>query len=218
MEVVAASGALATEHSIEGPRTSNQSRACDCYPFFELLLRWTVDSANIGMHAVVPASSIHIAYHTAADMAQSHPIVVAQRKMQNHASSRTEHWSLVVLRSINDALVLEIIGNSDTFAYVPTNIRNFARLRDLRGGCLVGSIAADRLDWLQERLRAIPVVRYDPSFDCQTWVFDVLRLLKDDGVVTEDISERHIRAELKLEEERWEESEDTIEERIFPPQ
>jgi hypothetical protein len=147
-------------------------------------------------------------------MAQSYPIIVAQHKIQNHA--RTEHWNLVVLKSINDAHVFEVVGNSDTFAYLPTTISNFGKLRDLRGGYLVGSIAEDKLDWLKERLREIPVLRYEPSFDCQTWVFDVLRLLKDDGIVTEDTSERRIRAELKLEEERWEESEDTIEERLFP--
>ncbi|KAJ7459494.1 hypothetical protein B0H11DRAFT_2059892 [Mycena galericulata] len=151
-------------------------------------------------------------------MAQSFPIIVAQHKLQAHTTVRTEHWNVVVLRSINDALVLEVVGNSDTFAYVHTNIQNFARLRDLRGGYLVGSISEDKLDWLKERLREIPVVRYDPSFDCQTWVFEALRLLKDDGVVTEDTSERHIRAELKLEEERWEESGDTVEERLFPRQ
>ncbi|KAJ7271105.1 hypothetical protein C8J57DRAFT_1065622 [Mycena rebaudengoi] len=144
-----------------------------------------------------------------------HPIIVARHKIENHAT-RTEHWNLVVLKSMNHAFVFEVVGNSDTFTYVPTEIHNFARLLNFRGGCRVGEIAEDRLDWLKERLRQIPVLRYEPSFDCQTWVFDALRLLKDDGVVTEDTSERLIRAELKLEEERWEESEDTIEERLFP--
>ncbi|KAJ7457048.1 hypothetical protein FB451DRAFT_601507 [Mycena latifolia] len=149
---------------------------------------------------------------------ESYPIVVAQYKIKNHTTARSEHWNLVVLKSMNTALVFEVVGNSDTFAYVPSVIHNFARLRDLRGGCLVGSITEDKLDWLKERLREIPVIRYEPSFDCQTWTFDALRLLKEDGIVTEDTSERHIRAELKLEEERWEESEDTIEERLFPRQ
>ncbi|KAJ7730235.1 hypothetical protein DFH07DRAFT_906265 [Mycena maculata] len=148
-------------------------------------------------------------------MAQSCPIIVAQYKIRYHAT-RTEHWNIVVLKSINNAMVLEVVGNSDTFAYVPTNIDNFGRLRDLRGGFLVGHITEDRLVWLIERLREIPVARYDPSFDCQTWVFDALCLLKDDGIVTEDTSERQIRTEFKLEEERWEESEDTVEERLFP--
>ncbi|KAJ7123760.1 hypothetical protein C8R44DRAFT_852557 [Mycena epipterygia] len=146
-------------------------------------------------------------------MAQSYPIIVAQYKIRN---TRTEHWNIVVLKSINNALVLEVVGNSDTFIYVSTNIHNFARLRDFRGGLFVGSIAEDRLDWLKARLATIPVIRYDSSFDSQTWVFEALRLLKDDGVVTEETSERYIRAELKLEEERWEESEDTVEERLFP--
>ncbi|KAJ7735897.1 hypothetical protein B0H16DRAFT_1574679 [Mycena metata] len=144
-----------------------------------------------------------------------HPIIVAQHKLQNHAT-RTEHWNLVVLKSINEALVLGVVGNSDTFAYVPSEIQNFGKLRDLRGGCLVGHIEEDKLDWLKERLGKIPVLRYEACFDCQTWVFDALRLLKDDGVVTEDTSERRIRAELKIEEERWEGSEDTVEERLFP--
>ncbi|KAJ7658490.1 hypothetical protein B0H17DRAFT_1171874 [Mycena rosella] len=148
-------------------------------------------------------------------MAQSYPIVVAQYKIKNH-TSRTEHWNIVVLQTINHAHVFEVVGNSDTYAHVPRTIHNFARLRDLRGGCSVGSIAEDKLDWLKERLREVPVLRYEPSFDCHTWVFEALHLLRDDGIVTDDTSERRIRAELKLEEERWEESEDTVEERLFP--
>ncbi|KAJ7607491.1 hypothetical protein FB45DRAFT_395101 [Roridomyces roridus] len=154
---------------------------------------------------------------------QSCPLIVAQR-IQTHGTWRSEHWNLAALKSPNDALVLEVVGNPNTYTYVPGMISNFSRLKDFRGGYLVGRIAEDQLSWLEERLRAIPVLRWEPGFDSQVWVFEALRLLKDEGIVTEDTNEKRIRAELKLEEERWNGWEDTLEERLFsthdvdPPQ
>ncbi|KAJ6625967.1 hypothetical protein B0H10DRAFT_2211496 [Mycena sp. CBHHK59/15] len=115
------------------------------------------------------------------------PAIVAQHKLLPY-TTRTEHWNVPVLKTLNDALVLEVVGNSDTFTYVPADVHNFARSLHLCGGCLVGRIAVDRLAWLTERLRAAPC--------CATTRRSTARLS------TEDTSERYIGAELKLEEER----------------
>jgi hypothetical protein len=60
------------------------------------------------------------------------------------------------------------------------------------------------------------IVYGDPEFDCQTWVLDGLRLIQRDGVDVRTTSEERIRQELALERERWNNGDDTLEERLFP--
>jgi hypothetical protein len=144
-------------------------------------------------------------------------LIVIQHAIEGHPR-RTEHWSLVALESLRTGHEFELIGNIDTFAYVPKVVERFGNYMSLRGGCLVGQIAKDKLGWLKEKLQEVTVVRNNPDFDCQTWVIDALRILKEshgEGVEIDNIIERDIRAELEQEKERWELAEATIEERLF---
>jgi hypothetical protein len=144
----------------------------------------------------------------------SNPLVVIQFPLIGHIK-RTEHWSIVALESRREAFVFEIVGNFDTYVYAPRFDSAFGKCQETRGGCQVGTIAVEKLEWMTGRLRDIRIVRNDAEFDCQTWVMEAIRMLKNDGVDMKEISERNIRAELALEMERWEIAEDTIEERLF---
>jgi hypothetical protein len=111
--------------------------------------------------------------------------------------------------------VFEIVGNTDTFEYAPKRVTSFSRSNNLRGGCYIGDINGDIVPWLENRLREIPIIRYNPEWDCQTWIMEALRMMKYDGLITGDIGERRIRMELALERERWEVADDTLEARLF---
>ncbi|KAJ7709479.1 hypothetical protein B0H17DRAFT_1165412 [Mycena rosella] len=150
-------------------------------------------------------------------MSDSYPFIVAQYELANH-SKRTKHWSLVALVDTNNAFIMEIAGNTHSLACVPRTANHFSASRSLRGGYHVGSILAAEVGELQERLKEIPVLRSDESFDCQTWVVSALEFLKakNNGWITADVKESTIRRELKQDLERWEEAEDTVEERLFP--
>jgi len=141
-------------------------------------------------------------------------LIVAQFAIEGHPR-RTEHWSLVALRSKNDAHVFELKGNYDSFTYVPSDVTEFAANPSLRGGCHVGTVGADKVESLKTRLRDVEVIRNNPNFDCQTWVMEALRVMKEDGDIIEDISEARIRGELGMEKDRWESVEDTLETRLF---
>jgi len=143
------------------------------------------------------------------------PLIIAQYAITGHPR-RTEHWSLVALQTKYDATIFEIQGNYDSFKYEPHDVTKFATSQSLRGGCHIGTIAVDKIKPLQERLKAIEVVRNDPNFDCQTWVMEALRLMKEDGDITVDVGEARIRQELAREKDRWESVEDTVEDRLFP--
>jgi hypothetical protein len=148
------------------------------------------------------------------DTMTTYPLVVIQYPIFGHLK-RTEHWSIVAMKSRQEAYVFEVVGNYDTYTYVPRFDSALGYSQETRGGCQVGAIAVEKLDWLKTRLRDIRVVRHDTEFDCQTWVMDAVRMLKHDGVGITNVSERSIRAELAREVERWEVAEDTIEERLF---
>ncbi|KAJ6451472.1 hypothetical protein C8R47DRAFT_1170048 [Mycena vitilis] len=154
-------------------------------------------------------------------MSDSYPLIIAQYNLVGHAR-RTEHWSLAALVDKRQAFVMQVIGNSDSFSYQPKLAKSFAASRSLRGGFLVGRIPADKADDLQNMLREVPVIRYDKRWDCQTWVMDALRYLKDSSRAEwiewamTGIDETSIREELARERARWEDSDDTLEERLFP--
>ncbi|KAL1756514.1 hypothetical protein FB107DRAFT_290038 [Schizophyllum commune] len=147
----------------------------------------------------------------------AHPLIVYQRALDSHVR-RTEHWGLAVLFSRTDARIFEIVGNMDSFGYVPRAARKYASDPAWRGGLYIAHVAHADIDALDARLRALPIVKNDPDFDCQTWVLGALRILKQDGVISTEIDVREpiVRAELELEKERWEAADDTVDERLFP--
>jgi len=65
-------------------------------------------------------------------------------------------------------------------------------------------------------LAALPVVRGNTEFDCQTWVVAGVRKLQDEGYVKRTVTANEIREELEKEKERWQIADDTLIERLIP--
>jgi hypothetical protein len=143
------------------------------------------------------------------------PLIIAQYAIYGHPR-RTEHWALVALQSKHNGREFQIVGNTDTFTYDSGDVSEFSASSTLRGGCLVGYVAANSLDRLDEKLRGIKIIRGDPNFDCQTWVISALEAIDSDGIQITERREEPIRTELKLDKARWDVAEDTVEERLFP--
>jgi hypothetical protein len=120
--------------------------------------------------------------------------------------------------NLNDAHVFEIIGNTNTYEYVPRPVARFSSSNKLRGGCQIGVIRRDLIGWLEDRLQQVQIIRNNPQWDCQDWVMEAIRWMKWNGVIAADIDTREsrIRAELVGEKERWEVADDTVEYRLFP--
>lgn len=147
----------------------------------------------------------------------TYPLIVAQYPLTGHIR-RSAHWNLIVMKTLKDVHVFELAGNHDTFAYVSRVEGSFGSTQTMQGGCQVGNIAEEKLDWFEKHLQDVRIIRHDVDFDCQTWVMEAIRdirMLKEDGVEIFGVTERGVRAELELELERWEVAEDTIEERLF---
>lgn len=148
-------------------------------------------------------------------MMSIYPLIVAQHALEGHPS-RSEHWNILVPFDRVHGMLYELMGNYDTFTYRAEKISHYLESSVIRGGCQIGEIPADSLDCLATKLSEVQIHRNTPEFDCQTWVIEVMRLLQTcTGYILQDITERSIRAELKLEYERWERADDIIFERIF---
>ncbi|KAJ3729953.1 hypothetical protein DFJ43DRAFT_1000612 [Lentinula guzmanii] len=147
------------------------------------------------------------------------PLIIAQYTNSGHRNGPDhKHWAIVALQSQNTADIFELVGNSDTFTYIPRKVTRFSESQRLCGGYIVGTIDLSQVQWLYETLRQVPIHRFHESWDCQSWVLDALLYLREltQGVVTENIGRAHIQAEMSNEYHRWQYGGQIIQERLFP--
>jgi len=171
-----------------------------------VISRW---SLAIPHNTEWPCELVHVA-------AMSHPLDIMQYKIEGHPRC-TEHWSLAVPLSRNDAHAFQLKGNYDTFLYDYDYDTKFSELASAaRGGILIGVIPSGKLSWLKEKLKEVQVSHHNPEFDCQNWVLEAIQLLKEtEGIINSGITEKKVRQELEEEEGRWEVADDTIIERLY---
>jgi len=145
------------------------------------------------------------------------PLTVAAFAITGH-QRRKEQWSLVAPVSREEVHVFELKGTYDTFEYVHSVSHVFMGSPRLRGGCEVGRIRADQLNWLELKLKEVPIVWNDEDFDGQDWVVEAVYLLKEyGGIIHKGVGERMIREELEAELERWDCADDIFYEREVRP-
>ena len=94
------------------------------------------------------------------------------------------HWALTYKVSGSDERPTgnkyQAAGNIDTFCYEVE--RNVPIRHDAwRGTLTVGRIPVDGLERFERILSQIPVVRLDPAWNCQNWVWNGLRELRQAG-------------------------------------
>ncbi|OSC99533.1 hypothetical protein PYCCODRAFT_1460751 [Trametes coccinea BRFM310] len=145
-------------------------------------------------------------------------LVVAQQDLQRH-HRRTEHWALVVMSpGKRSVLLFQLAGNLDTFHFETMEVSDVLAIAGLCGGCRVGEIAADGLEHLTSTLATQRIILHDRMWDCQDWLYEALRTLKEEGggpvKIDGWLTERDLRAKLREEKELWERAEDHYFERM----
>jgi len=144
------------------------------------------------------------------------PLLVAQFELKGHPR-RTEHWRLVALASPSTIHIFEVRGNTDSYTYVPEfNFQTpLYKISSYRGGCHIGNLPEGSLEAVKEKLTEVPIVKYDSSWDCQVWVMEAIKLLKEDGYIFPHVTEGNVRLELAEDMNLWQEAEDTVDERLL---
>ncbi|KAI0364576.1 hypothetical protein BV20DRAFT_834173 [Pilatotrama ljubarskyi] len=149
-----------------------------------------------------------------------HLLVVAQQDLQGH-HRRTEHWALAVLAPPSHAAdILQLAGNMDTFHFESFHVPDILKITELCGGCPVGDIAAEGgVKRLRELLKGQRVVHQDRMWDCQDWVLEAIRALKEQSAdwiaIDSGFTERGLRAKLRDEKEIWERADNHYFERLL---
>lgn len=95
------------------------------------------------------------------------------------------HWSIIVRTSAKRGNSHEIVGDIDSYA---TQDRFDIPLQygaDWRGSHVVGYVSPARMDDLLNHIALMPVVRGRWSWNCQNWVYEALKGLKDKEMYTD---------------------------------
>jgi len=146
---------------------------------------------------------------------KTYPLIIAQYELKGHPT-RSESWNLVLLVSHTQAYTFELRGNTDSFTYVSQRCSTpLHRVIAYRGGCHVGNVAHGSIEELSERLREVPIVKHDISWDSQVWVLEAIKHIKSEGFAFSHLKEVPIREELAKDMARWEDAEDTVDERLL---
>ncbi|KAG8212841.1 hypothetical protein J3R82DRAFT_11142 [Butyriboletus roseoflavus] len=95
------------------------------------------------------------------------------------------HWAIIVRTSARRGNSHEIVGDMNTFTTqdcfnIPLQERD-----DWRGGHVIGYVSPARLDDLLNHIALVPVVRHRWTWNCQTWVYEVLKGLNDPELYTD---------------------------------
>lgn len=96
------------------------------------------------------------------------------------------HWSIFVRTSATRGNCHEIVGDMETFATQDRFDIPFLNTDDWRGSHVVGYVAPGRLDDLLNHIALVPVVRHRWGWNCQNWVYEVLKGLKNPGLYTDE--------------------------------
>ncbi|KAI0351278.1 hypothetical protein OH77DRAFT_941403 [Trametes cingulata] len=135
------------------------------------------------------------------------------------------HWALVAAIPYNTRTrIFQIVGGAASYGYQTKEV-NILSSKTLCGGCEVGevlgeaSLSSDNVRWLETHLAtAVTIVRNDPKWNCQTWVIEVLRELREhtDKVSIYHVDTTQIRAKLAEEREHWEVGDDIYYNKLMP--
>lgn len=118
------------------------------------------------------------------------------------------HWAITFRTGGTDdqptGTIYNAAGNIDTYCY--------ERLTDApikthmwRGALAVGTVPKDRLPAMEQLLAQTPVVRHDPKWNCQNWVWTSLRELRQSGFgINPDLSWQVLCTEMFNLLEAWE--------------
>ena len=146
-------------------------------------------------------------------------LVVAQYLRMSHPPGE-EHWALVAISPSSPAAhVFQVKGNNDSYTVTTEAIPNIFRSRSLCGGCRVGEIQESNLGWLRDELLKVPVVLLKPEWNCQNWVIDAIRVIKDfpeKVVIDPPFTESGLRAKMRDDRETWEGGDDHYLQRLIP--
>ncbi|KAG2135777.1 hypothetical protein DEU56DRAFT_388313 [Suillus clintonianus] len=91
------------------------------------------------------------------------------------------HWAIYIPTGPGIGNTYHILGNTDTYTIDFRCNQPYPNPDAWRGSFRVGRIAAHQLTALERYLASIPITRHDPSWNCQSWVWDSLRHLRHQG-------------------------------------
>ncbi|KAG8212840.1 hypothetical protein J3R82DRAFT_11141 [Butyriboletus roseoflavus] len=95
------------------------------------------------------------------------------------------HWAIIVRTSPERGNCHEIVGDIDTYATQDRFDIPLLKGGDWRGNHVIGYVSPARLDDLLNHIALVPVVRHRFGWNCQNWVYEALKGLRDPELYTD---------------------------------
>lgn len=91
------------------------------------------------------------------------------------------HWVIHIPTGPGIGNTYHVLGNTDTYTIEFRRNQPYPNPDAWRGSFTVGKVAAHQLTLLERHLASIPIMRHDPRWNCQSWVWESLRHLRHQG-------------------------------------
>ncbi|KAF8124723.1 hypothetical protein EV363DRAFT_1353507 [Boletus edulis] len=137
-----------------------------------------------------------------------YPIQVVQfsRGEYPHGHPYPMHWAIVVRTSADRGNRHEIVGDKHTYMTQARFDIPLGQTMEWRGSHTIGYVSPNRLNDLLNHIALVPVIRERWTWNCQNWVYDVLKGLNDIEMYTDvDMTLGHLQTHMLRLWEAWEE-------------
>ncbi|KAL0958198.1 hypothetical protein HGRIS_000361 [Hohenbuehelia grisea] len=92
-----------------------------------------------------------------------------------------KHWSFLLMKTDSKAIAYQVSGSTNTYAYKEPEDTTPEESNAFMGMVTVGSIDTRDEERFVTVLQNVPITRGDREWNCQNWIVEALRALKDNG-------------------------------------
>ncbi|KAK7695066.1 hypothetical protein QCA50_002256 [Cerrena zonata] len=106
------------------------------------------------------------------------------------------HWSFLLAHPKGGAIAYQVGGSPQSYEFRQPAVVEPRKAATFMGKVDVGTIELSNQTKLEDVLRQIPVVRGSEKWNCQTWVVEGLKALREKGFEVEVPSQEELSARL----------------------
>jgi hypothetical protein len=107
------------------------------------------------------------------------------RGSDQNGIKKPEHWAIFIAKSPNDpdGHAFQIVHGRPVFAYSHRDTATLGASASRKKSPIIGQVKASKIAEIDEAFERIPVLNDDPSWNCQNWTRDAIRVLENMGYV-----------------------------------
>lgn len=109
-----------------------------------------------------------------------------------------KHWSFLLHKSGGYAIAYQVTGSTDTYTYKDPEEVQIKKSQTYMGRVDVGNVETTGIGRVEEVFKNVPITRGDLQWNCQNWVIQALKALRDDGFAVDALTLEELKGKLQL--------------------